>query len=86
MDIVTLDKAQCGHKFIIEDIVDKEPNKLRLYDMGFTKGSIITPLFSSPFSDPTAYEIKGAIIAIRKKQARNINVLTSRCDNYERQQ
>jgi ferrous iron transport protein A len=50
----------------------------RIYDMGITEGSEITPVFRAPFGDPTAYEIKHTLIALRKKDSREIWV---RCQN-----
>ncbi len=85
MKIISLDKILCGQSAEIESIAATEPDKERLNDIGLTKGSVIKPLFTSPSTDPTAYEIKGALIAIRKNQAKNINVLTCRCDNHEKQ-
>lgn len=48
--------------------------KNRLYDLGILENTIITPIFESPFGDPTAYLIKNAVIALRKKDCENIIV------------
>lgn len=48
--------------------------KNRLYDLGILENTIITPIFESPFGDPTAYIIKNAVIALRKKDCENIIV------------
>ncbi len=80
----TLNKISCNHHAIIMNIEDSESESQKLHDMGLTKGSDITPVFSSPTSDPVAYKVNGVVIAIRNKQAKNINVLTYRCENYEK--
>ncbi len=80
----TLDKISCGHQAIIISIEDCEYDNQKLHDMGLTKGSKISPIFSSPTSDPIAYKVNGVVIAIRNKQAKNINVLTCGCDNHEK--
>lgn len=49
--------------------------KQRLLDLGLINGTIITPVFSSPLSDPVAYEFRGNIISIRKKDACNLIVV-----------
>lgn len=47
----------------------------RLLDLGFTPGSIVTPLFRSPLGDPTAYAVMGSIIALRSSDAEAIYII-----------
>ncbi len=44
----------------------------RLVDIGFSRDSEIECLFKSPLGDPTAYLIKGTVIALRQEDANNI--------------
>lgn len=46
----------------------------RLKDMGFVRGARIECVYSSPFGDPVAYFVKGTLIAVRNKDAENIDV------------
>lgn len=46
----------------------------RLLDLGLVKGACIEPVFSSPFANPIAYEIRGSIVAIRNDDAKLITV------------
>lgn len=46
----------------------------RLLDLGFSPGVAVTPLFRSPLGDPTAYQILGSIIALRKEETDQIEV------------
>ncbi len=46
----------------------------RLLDLGFSPGISITPLFRSPLGDPTAYEVMGSVVALRKEDAIQIEV------------
>ncbi len=48
----------------------------RLLDLGFTPGAKIKPVLRSAFGrgDPTAYLVRGSMIALRKEQAREILV------------
>lgn len=46
----------------------------RLMDLGFVPGSRVEAAITSPFSDPVAYRIKGALIALRKQQAEKIRL------------
>lgn len=48
--------------------------KNRLYDLGILENTVITPIFKSPFGDPTAYLIKNAVIALRKRDCDDIIV------------
>lgn len=56
------------------DIQCDKNTKRRFLDLGIIKGTQITPLFRSPFSDPTAYEINNTVIAIRDEDANKIQV------------
>jgi DtxR family transcriptional regulator, Mn-dependent transcriptional regulator len=44
----------------------------RLMDMGLLPGTVIEPEMVSPSGDPTAYIIRGSLIALRKEQADHI--------------
>ncbi len=46
----------------------------RLLDLGLVKGTKITPVLVSPFGDPTAYEVRGSIIALRECDSKNIQI------------
>ncbi len=49
----------------------------RLLDMGFTAGTCVEKVGESPSSDPSAYLVKGAVIALRKKDSARIYLLNS---------
>jgi len=46
----------------------------RLLDLGFAKGSTVRCIHFAPSGDPIAYSVKGAIIALRKEDAKEILV------------
>lgn len=48
--------------------------KRRLLDLGIIKGSTITKVLQSPSGDPSAFEIRGILLAIRKEDAELIKV------------
>jgi DtxR family Mn-dependent transcriptional regulator len=50
------------------------PERRRLMDLGIIPGTVIKAEFRSPGGDPTAYLIRGAIIALRQEQAELINI------------
>ena len=47
----------------------------RLLDLGLLPGTRILAELTSPSGDPTAYRLRGALIALRAEQARHIRVL-----------
>ncbi|MBQ1935733.1 MAG: ferrous iron transport protein A [Clostridia bacterium] len=44
----------------------------RLMDIGLVKGTFVTCVGVSPFGDPSAYLIRGAVIALRKKDSQTV--------------
>lgn len=58
-----------GSKAIVTGITAEGITRRRLMDLGFVEGSSVTVVRSSPLGDPTAYIIRGAIIALRREEA-----------------
>ncbi len=48
----------------------------RLMDIGFTEGTRVTCLGKSPLGDPTAFSVKGTVIALRCEDAAGIEIET----------
>ncbi len=46
----------------------------RMLDLGITSGTKITALHKSISGNPIAYEIRGAVIALRKEDAKSISI------------
>jgi ferrous iron transport protein A len=46
----------------------------RFYDIGLIPGSTVVLLHKSPLGDPYAIEVSGSVIAVRKKDLKNILV------------
>ena len=46
----------------------------RFMDLGIVSGTVIEAEMTSPSGDPTAYKIRGALIALRREQAQLINI------------
>lgn len=70
----TLNKVPIGEKVIVLDILAKGKIRDRFFDLGVIKGTLIEVLQKSLFGDPTAYLIKGAVIALRNEDAKQILV------------
>ena len=63
-----------GQQGWISDIHAEEDIGQRLRDMGLVEGSRIECAYRSPFGDPTAYFVTGTLIAIRTRDAENIDI------------
>ncbi|HHV72856.1 MAG TPA: ferrous iron transport protein A [Clostridia bacterium] len=46
----------------------------RLLDLGFVPGTVVETVRRSPLGDPTAFKIRGALIALRSEEGRQIRV------------
>lgn len=46
----------------------------RMLDLGLIDDTIVEALYKSPSGDPTAYYVRGAVIAIRSEEAEKILV------------
>lgn len=50
------------------------PERRRLMDLGIVPGTIVSMAMRSPSGDPTAYRVRGALLALRRDQARHVLV------------
>ena len=78
---MSLDLLKKNQKAIIMgfNLTDKNLLK-RLYDIGIVKGTVVKCIAVSPLGDPKAYEIRGAVIALRVRDADNIYGIIDRAD------
>ena len=65
-----------GDILCISHVEGENAIKQRLYDIGMVKGTVVKCIAISPLGDPRAYEIRGAVIALRRKDAANIYGIT----------
>ncbi len=68
----TLDTLDIGEMGYVESIETEGSIRRRFLDIGLTPGCKVTCVLMSPSKNPIAYLIRGAIIAIRKEDARCI--------------
>jgi len=71
---ISLDKINLNENYLIVDILLDEHIKQRIYDLGLIENTVIKALYKSPFNNPTAYLIRGTVIAIRESDAKKIFV------------
>ena len=72
--LLSLNHLELNKTGTVQEILCDTHSKRRFLDLGIIKGTLITPLYRSPFSDPTAYEINNTIITIREDDAKFIKV------------
>jgi len=72
--LISLNHLELNKTGEVEEILCDTHSKRRFLDLGIIKGTLITPLYRSPFSDPTAYEINNTVIAIREDDSKFIKV------------
>lgn len=53
--------------------------KRRLLDLGLLPGTKVVAIRRSPFNDPTAYLVRGTVIALRQEDSGQIIVRKSDC-------
>ncbi len=72
--IIPLCQLPVGKKGMVKKLNTKGSQRRRLLDLGLVSNTAIEALQKSPSGDPTAYQIRGAVIALRKEDAFNILV------------
>lgn len=74
MNAIGLNELTPGARAVVTGIRQEGEMRRRLREIGLTDGSVVECLGKSPSGDPTAYLIRGAVIAIRAKDSRNVRV------------
>ena len=69
-----LDCLQLGQSAYVTLLKNEPSMRRRLTDLGLIQGTRVTCLCRSPWGDPCAYMIRGAVIALRRQDARHILV------------
>lgn len=69
-----LSDINIGETAIISSLDIHGSLRRRLQDIGLIEGTLVQCVFKSPFGDPGAYRIRGALIALREADTQNINI------------
>lgn len=70
----SLNDLKINQEAVVLKVKANENIQNRLLDIGLVPGSIVKPVLISPGDDMVAYQIKGAVIAIRKDDTKDIMV------------
>ena len=69
-----LSDLRVGQRGIVDEIDICGDMRRRLLDIGLVKDTVVECVGESPWKDPLAYLIRGAVIAIRKKDSRFVSL------------
>lgn len=72
--LLTLDELGMGRSATVVRLTTRGANRSRLMDLGILPGTNIAVEMKSPLGDPTAYRVRGAVIALRRVQAQKIQI------------
>ena len=72
--VIRLDELQVGECGVVTEIHTTGTMRRRFLDMGLIEGTRVMCVGKSPAGDPSAYRIRGAVIAIRSDDGRRILV------------
>ncbi len=72
---VSLSALRPGETAIVDRLLSKKEIRRRLMDMGLVEGTVLECALTAPSGDPSAYRIRGGVIAIRQEDAQDIMVL-----------
>ena len=72
--LFTLDMLREGESGRVIRLENKGALRRRLQDIGVINGTVIKCVSDSPFGDPRAYLIRGAVIALRNNDSKDIEI------------
>lgn len=73
--MISLNELKINEEATVTKVSAKESIRKRLLDIGLVKGTKIKKVLVSSGNNMVAYSIKGAIIAIRKEDTKDIMVI-----------
>ncbi len=73
---LSLTQLAPGEKAEVAGLYAQGAMRRRFQDLGVIPGTVIECLGKSPLGDPSAYLIRGAVIALRGSDARSITIGT----------
>ena len=73
-NLYSLNNVDVGEKCIVREILLDGNIKIRILDLGVIENTKVEVLYRSPFDNPTAYFVRGTVIALRNEDAEKIIV------------
>lgn len=72
---LTLDEINDRQVALVTGLTSTGSDRRRMMDLGILPGARIEIAMTNPLGDPTAYLIRGAVIALRQEQAQKIQIV-----------
>jgi len=73
-NLIELKNLPIGRTAKIKHLLSNGAIRRRMLDLGLISGTVVEAMHKSPSGDPTAYNIRGAVIALRSEEAGKILV------------
>jgi len=73
-NIIPLHMVPIGSFAIVKELLSDGSSRRRMLDLGLIRNTEVESLRRSPSGDPIAYQIRGAVIALRSEEASKILV------------
>ena len=80
MNALTLDKLNINESGSVAEILSTGAMRRRMIDLGIVEGTHVECIGRSPSGDPSAYLVRGAVIAIRAFDASSIVLSNTEVD------
>jgi Fe2+ transport system protein FeoA len=74
MNQLTLDQLDMDRAATVVALTNAGVERRRMMDLGLLPGARVEVVMKSPLGDPTAYRIRGATVALRREQARQVQI------------
>ncbi len=71
---MTLNNLKTGQTGIVKSLNNEAAERRRLFDLGILPGTKIENVMPSPLGDPIAYRVRNSVIALRREQARLVEI------------
>ncbi len=71
-NLIPLNLLPMGQFGKVGELIARGSTRRRLLDLGLINGTEVEALRKSPSGDPIAYQIRGAVIALRSEEASKI--------------
>lgn len=72
--VQTLARLEPGRRGVVFSVEVEGPARRRLLELGFVPGTVVEAIRRSPAGDPTAFGLRGAVVALRAEEGRRILV------------
>jgi ferrous iron transport protein A len=71
---MTLDQLDCGETACVVDVGGDGAFRRRLLELGLLPGTPILRTGQAPFGDPLSFRLRGAVLCLRRVDARSIGI------------